>query len=112
MSDDLSACVSPEFFRTFSIPANSVIHSEFGPGPLHNCWPNPCVREYLAHDPPLAGVNLAYEYSLRDLAGFHKPFARRGIIYTEFTGTPAEAAACCAAMLEVSKEYAERVWGR
>lgn len=140
VSDDLSACVSPAFFRKFSVPANSVIFRKFGPGLLHNCGPNPCVREYLAHDPPIAGVNLAYEYSLRDLAAFREPFARRGIIYMSFAGTPAEAAAkyrgvmemlapdvivipqvsiterddaaaYYEAMLEVSKEYAERTWG-
>jgi hypothetical protein len=141
VSDDLSACVSPEFFRTFSIPANSVIYNTFGPGLLHNCGPNPCVREYLAHDPPIAGVNIAYEYSIRDLAAFREPFARRGIIYTAFTGSPTEAAAkyrgvmdtlapdvivipqlsvgekddaaaYYSAMLEVSREYAERMWGQ
>jgi hypothetical protein len=141
VSDDFSATVSPEFFRRFSRPANSRIFSRFGPGLLHNCGPNPCVGDYLAHDPPIAGVDLSYDYSLPDLASFREPFARRGVVYLGFSGRPDEAAAryrgvmdilapdaiCIpqlsieeeddasayyAAMLEVSKEYAERVWGR
>ena len=141
VSDDFSATVSPEFFRRFSRPANSRIFSRYGPGLLHNCGPNPCVRDYLGHEPPIAGVNLAYEYSLRDIPAFREPFARKGIIYLGFSGSPTEAsaryrgvmdmlapdvicipqvtitenddaAAYYAAMLEVSREYADRVWGR
>jgi hypothetical protein len=140
VSDDLSACVSPAFFRNFSVPANSRIFRAFGPGLLHNCGPNPCVADYLDHDPAISGVNLAYEYSIGDLGRFRTPFARRGVIYTGFSGSPAEAAAkyrgvmdllapevivipqvsigekddaaaYYSAMLEVAKEYAARVWG-
>ena len=141
VSDDLSACISPAFFRKFSLPANSRIFKEFGPGLLHNCGPNPCVRDYLGHEPPIGGVDLAYDYSLVDLHAFKSPFARRGVIYLGFGGSPAEAAANYrgvmeklapdvivipqlsigeaddaaayhAALREVAKEYADRVWGR
>lgn len=141
VSDDLSACVSPEFFRRFSIPANSRVFRKYGPGLLHNCGPNPCVSEYLDHEPPIAGVNLSWDYSCRDLSAFRGPFSRRGIIYLPLAGTPEEAATryryCMDALapdvivipqmvigvaeeapvyyraiLEVAKEYADRVWGR
>jgi hypothetical protein len=140
VSDDLSATVSPEFFRAFSRPANSRIFARYGAGLLHNCGPNPSVNEYLDHDPPIAGVDLAYDYSIRDLAAFRAPFARRGIVYLGFSGSPVEAAAryrgvmdmlapdtiCIpqvavpeeedaaayyAALVEVSREYADRIWG-
>ncbi len=141
VSDDLSACISPTFFRAFSQPANARIFQAFGPGLLHNCGPNPCAAEYLNHDPAISGVDLALEYSLPDLHTFKSPFSRRGVIYTNFSGSPTEAAvkyrgimdmlapevivipqlsigedddaaASYAAMLEVATEYADRVWGR
>jgi hypothetical protein len=141
VSDDFSATVSPEFFRTFSRPANSRIFARYGPGLLHNCGPNPAVKEYLDHDPPITGVDLSYDHSIRDLAAFRGPFARRGIIYLGFSGSPTEAAGryrgvmdmlapdtICVpqvtikedddapsyymALLEVAREYADRVWGR
>lgn len=141
VSDDLSAGVSREFFRRFSLPANSRIFRVFGGGLLHNCGPNPCAADYLDHDPVIAGVNLAYEYSAVDFHTFRNPFARRGVIYTGFGGSPSAAATAYrglmdqlapevivipqvgigedddagvwyAAMLEVAKEYADRVWGR
>ncbi len=141
VSDDLCACVSPAFFRRFSIPANSKIFRKYGPGLLHNCGPNPCVNEYLECDPRISGVDLSYDYSRRDLASFRGPFSRRGVVYLPLAGTPIEAAqryrgcmdslapdvivipqlvigaaddarAYHRAVLEVAKEYADRVWGR
>jgi hypothetical protein len=140
VSDDLAATVSPAFFRSFTRPANSRIFSRYGGGLLHNCGPNPCAADYLDHDPPLAGVNLAYQYSIGDLAALRAPFSGRGLVYMDFAGSPAEAArryrevmdilapgvicipqvslaegddaqAHYAAMREVSRQYAQRVWG-
>jgi len=89
-SDDISAMYSPACFNRFSKPFNNRIFRRFGGGMLHNCGPNPCAGEYLSHDPPIRAVDLAYRFSKGDLPAFRKAFKGRGVIYFEFTGTPAE----------------------
>jgi hypothetical protein len=80
VSSDLSASYSPEFFKLFDVPANNPIYKRYGPGLLHNCGPNPCVYEYINHEPPISGINLAYNYSYKDLPDIKK--AMRGkIVY-------------------------------
>ena len=54
---------------------------------LHNCGPNPCVSEYLAHEPRIVVVDLAYDYSRKDLPVFRRHFKQEGIIYLYFEGT-------------------------
>ena len=88
VSDDLCASYSPEFFNKFSKPANNKIFKRFGGGMLHNCGPNPCLSEYLNHDPPIKDVDLSYQYSKDDLQKISETFAGRGIVYFYFENTP------------------------
>ena len=91
MSDDISAQYSPEFFNRFSKPYNNKIYARFGGGMLHNCGPNPCIDEYLWHEPRLYACNLSYNYSKGDLEAIKKAFKGEGIVYFLFeTGTPQE----------------------
>lgn len=81
VSDDMCAMYKPEFFRKFGIPVNNRVFEKYGPGTLHNCGPNPCLEEYLEHDPPLSGVDLDFNCSRAELPQFRGPFKGRGIIY-------------------------------
>lgn len=87
MSSDLSASYSPDFFRQFDVPANSPVYEKYGPGLLHNCGPNPCLYEYIAHTVPIRGLNLSYTYSKADLPEIRK--AMRGkIVYFFYEEEP------------------------
>ena len=86
-SDDICAQYSPAFFNRFSKPFNNRIFRKFGGGMLHNCGPNPCVSEYLAHEPRIVAVDLAYDFSRKDLSAFRRHFKQEGIIYLYFEGT-------------------------
>ncbi len=88
VSDDISAQYSPEFFNIFSKPYNNKVYQKWGGGMMHNCGPNPCVSEYLAHDPPIHAVDLAWDWSKNDLQAFKEHFRQKGVIYFYFeTGT-------------------------
>lgn len=89
-SDDICAQYSPDCFRRFSRPYNNKIFARFGGGMMHNCGPNPCVDEYLWHEPRIYAVDLAYDYSKNDLEAFKRAFRQQGVIYFEFTETPAD----------------------
>jgi hypothetical protein len=84
VSDDISANYSRDFFNRFSRPFNNLIFQRYGGGMLHNCGPNPCVEEYLWHDPRIYAVDLAWDYSKNDLEAFKKAFKGEGIIYFYF----------------------------
>ena len=95
VSDDVSAMIKPEFFKEFSIPANSRVFAQYGPGTLHNCGPNPCASLYLEHTPRIHGADLNFQYSKADLPSFRRPFSRKGVIYlgmgySSFEGTVAD----------------------
>lgn len=83
-SDDISAQYGPEFFRRFSRPANNKIFQRYGGGMLHNCGPNPCVGEYLWHEPRIYAADLAYDYSKNDLPAIREAFKGQGIVYFYF----------------------------
>lgn len=89
-SDDICAQFSPDFFDRFSKPYNNKIFARFGGGQMHNCGPNPCVDEYLWHEPRIYAVDLAYDYSKCDLAAIKKAFAGQGIVYFGMDADPAE----------------------
>ena len=134
-SDDICAQFSPEFFNRFSKPHNNRIFARFGGGMLHNCGPNPCASEYLCHTPPIKAVDLAYGFSKNDLPALRNAFKGKGIIYLDMPADPAEyrhvmdalapdviaipqivaspdqdVAGLYNAFLEVSREYATRVF--
>jgi hypothetical protein len=87
-SDDISALYSPDCFNRFSKPFNNRIFKRFGGGMLHNCGPNPCVNEYLWHEPRIHAVDLAYRFSKNDMPAFKEAFKGQGVIYLEFTDAP------------------------
>lgn len=89
-SDDICAQFSPDFFNTFSKPYNNKIFARFGGGMMHNCGPNPCVDEYLWHEPRIYAVDLAYDYSKNDLAAIKKAFKGEGIVYFGMSPDPQE----------------------
>jgi len=86
VSDDVCATFSPQVFREFSKPANNKLLRRFGGGLIHNCGPHPCVEEYLSHDPPLHGCNMAYDYSVADLPRIREAFAGKGLVYMGLSG--------------------------
>ena len=84
VSDDVSAGISPELFRRFSMPANGRIFSRWPGGRLHNCGPHPSVDLYLDHVPPIDGVNCSFRYSRSGLSAFRRAFQGRGIVELMF----------------------------
>jgi hypothetical protein len=86
VADDICANISPEMFNEFSKPYNSRIYRIFGPGIFHNCGPNPCLGEYISHDPPIRACHIFYDYSKDDLSRFGKEFAYKAILYVGWWG--------------------------
>lgn len=86
VSDDVCATHSAEIFREFSKPVNNRIFRRYGGGLLHNCGPHPCVGEYLSHDPRIKGCNMAYDYSVGELARIREAFQGEGIVYMGLSG--------------------------
>ncbi len=139
VSDDISANISPDCYRRFSLPYHNQIFARYGGGGLHNCGPNPCLDGYLSHTPPLRCLDLAYDYSRADLPIIkrlcpHRAFVILGafpsdqttavatyrelmeqmapdvIVIPALTVTPAQdPPAFYRAMREVADEYAHRM---
>jgi hypothetical protein len=86
VSDDISANFGPEVYREFSGPYHARVFSEFGPGGLHNCGPNPCHAAYVAHELSPRTVDLSDTYSHADLPRFKESFRRKAFIYLFWDG--------------------------
>lgn len=101
VSDDISANISPALYRQFSLPAHNRIFQAYGGGGLHNCGPNPCLAEYLQHDPAPRAIDLSWDYSKGDLPAIGTHCARRAVVYLiEFPADPAEAVRTYAELME------------
>ena len=85
-ADDVCATLSPEMFKEFSRPYTSRVYGVYGAGLFHNCGPNPCVFEYVDHDPPVGGIQVFYEYSKDDIENFAKAFAHKAVVYIAWWG--------------------------
>ncbi|MDO8682329.1 MAG: uroporphyrinogen decarboxylase family protein, partial [Armatimonadota bacterium] len=81
MSDDICAQFSPAFFNQFSKPYNNKIYARFGGGMMHNCGPNPCISEYLSHEPRIHAIDIDHNYSKNDLEAIKTAFKGEGVIY-------------------------------
>ncbi len=88
VSDDISANISPAMYDRFSRPFHEMIFAKYGGGGLHNCGPNPCMKGYLSHRPPLRSVDLNYQYSKNDLPAIKKAFRKKALVY--LGGLPSE----------------------
>jgi hypothetical protein len=84
VSDDVCASFSPEMFREFSMPYNSRIYGEFGPGRLHNCGPHPSARLYPGHTPPCRGVNCSFRYTRGEFPKLREAFRDDGVVEVMF----------------------------
>jgi hypothetical protein len=84
VSDDVCAGIAPEFFRRFSMPANSRIFARWRGGRLHNCGPHPSLDLYLDHSPPINGLNCSFRYSRSELSRIRSAFQGRGIVELMF----------------------------
>ncbi|MDL2237308.1 hypothetical protein LJC56_05710 [Christensenellaceae bacterium OttesenSCG-928-K19] len=87
-SDDISAMISPQMYREFSAPYNAMVYERYGAGGLHNCGPNPCQQEYVAHQFSPRYLDLSEKYSMHDLPELKKSlrkkaFLRFGSEYTD-----------------------------
>lgn len=92
VSDDMSANISPELYRRFSLPYHNLIFEQYGGGGLHNCGPNPCLETYLKHTPAPRSLDLSYLYSEHDLAAIKKVCRKRALVYLlEFPSQPQQA---------------------
>jgi len=92
VSDDISASISPEQYRRFSLPFHDRVFARYGGGGLHNCGPNPCLEEYLRHAPAPRTIDLSFSYSQNDLPAIKRLCRRRALIYMgEFPAQPGEA---------------------
>jgi len=92
VSDDISANISPALYRRFSTPYHNLVFARYGGGGLHNCGPNPCLAEYLAHTPPPRALDLSYPYSKGDLDAIKTTCRKRALVYlADFPDRPAEA---------------------
>ncbi len=101
VSDDISASISPAQYRRFSLPYHDRILRRFGGGGLHNCGPNPCLAEYLQHQPAPRALDLSLRYSRSDLAAIKRVCRRRALVYMgELPGEPAAAVATFRELME------------
>lgn len=92
VSDDISANISPELYRRFSLPYHDRILARYGGGGLHNCGPNPCLAQYLEHTPAPRSLDLSLRYSQVDLPAIKRVCRRRALVYLgEFPSRPEEA---------------------
>jgi hypothetical protein len=92
VSDDISANISPASYARFSRPYHNMVFERYGGGGLHNCGPNPCLAEYLGHNPPLRAIDLSYMYSKDDLPRMKQLLKRRALVYMgNFPVDPVEA---------------------
>lgn len=66
VSDDISASISLDSYRRFSLPFHNQVFARYGGGGLHNCGPNPCLAGYLEHTPPMRCLDVSFEYSRGD----------------------------------------------
>ena len=101
VSDDISAAISPEQYRRFSLPFHDRIFARYGGGGLHNCGPNPCLAEYLQHAPAPRAIDLSYRYSKTDLPAIKQVCRKRALVYMgEFPAPPREALDSFRAIME------------
>ena len=92
VSDDVSANISPELYRKFSLPFHDLVFVRYGGGGIHNCGPNPCLEGYLQHRPAPRAIDLSLRYSRDDLPAIKRLCRRRALIYMgEFPSNPQEA---------------------
>ena len=92
VSDDISANISLELYRKFSLPFHDMVFARYGGGGLHNCGPNPCLKGYLEHTPRLRAIDLSFHYSKDDLPAIKRACRRQALIYMgEFPSEPQEA---------------------
>lgn len=92
VSDDMSASMSLELYRQFSLPYHDLVFEVHGGGGLHNCGPNPCLEGYLEHSPPPRAIDLSYRYSQVDLPAIKRCCGQRALVYMgEFPSRPREA---------------------
>ncbi len=84
VSDDVCATIGPSIFQEFSIPYNNRLYQPWGSGLLHNCGPNPSKHLYLAHNPPMKGLNCSFRHSHKEFAEFREIFAGWGVIEAMF----------------------------
>ena len=84
VSDDISTNFGPEMYREFSAPYHARIFAEFGCGGLHNCGPNPCHAEYVAHPLSPRAIDLADPFSHDDLPAFKVSLKKKSFIYLAF----------------------------
>ena len=92
VSDDMSASMSLELYRQFSLPFHDLVFGAYGGGGLHNCGPNPCLEGYLEHTPSPRAIDLSFQYSQVDLPAIKRCCKKRALIYMgEFPSRPQEA---------------------
>jgi len=102
VSDDISAAISPELYRRFSLPFHDRVFARYGGGGLHNCGPNPCLAQYLEHDPAPRAIDLAFGYSETDLPAIKETCRGRALIYMgEWPSQPTEAVATFRRVMEL-----------
>ncbi len=83
-SDDVCATFGPAIYREFSAPYHAQVFAEFGAGGLHNCGPNPCHEEYVAHRLSPRSLDLVDTYSHADLPAFKRSLKGKAFIYLYF----------------------------
>ena len=102
VSDDISANISPELYRRFSLPYHNLIFEQYGGGGLHNCGPNPCLEYYLNHAPAPRSLDLSYHYSKDDLRVIKQVCRKRALIYLgEFPSQPHQAVGTFRKIMEI-----------
>ena len=90
VSDDISAMISPSMYREFCAPYHAMVFEQYGCGGLHNCGPNPCAAEYVAHSLSPRAIDLSDTYSHDDLPMLRRALKRKALVYLSWggTGTP------------------------
>jgi hypothetical protein len=81
VSDDISANISPASYERFSRPFHDLVFQRYGGGGLHNCGPNPCLKGYMSHRPPIRCLYLSYQYSKVDLPRMKSALKKRALVY-------------------------------
>lgn len=95
VSDDVSAAISPRDYRRFSLPSHDRVFERYGGGGLHNCGPHPSLEAYLEHRPAPRSIDVAWDYSRRDLPRMKAALRKKAFVYA--TGFPSRPPAALAA---------------
>ena len=78
VTDDVAGLLSPAVYEAFDKPYGDRLLRRYGGGLRHVCGPHPALSLYMTEDPPVHGLNCAFRFSRKSLAGTQAGARTRG----------------------------------